>query len=158
MVALESFMSRLVAAFALSLLAVSASQADVYRFVDSNGQVQYTDRPETLPAELLAKIKSQRTDNSALADRVAADLRARDTAAKTQEASGKVAADKAKADQVTAADKANRCTQARNHYASVTSTGRVFTVDDKGERSYLDDSQLDKTRAAAKQQMDTWCN
>jgi hypothetical protein len=158
MVALEIFMSRLVAAFALSLIAVSASQADVYRFVDSKGQVQYTDRPETLPAELLAKIKSQRTDNSVLADRVAADLRARDTAAQAQAAASKNATDKTKADQATAADKANRCAQARNQYASVTSTGRVFTVDDKGERTYLDDSQLEKTRASAKEQMDTWCN
>jgi hypothetical protein len=151
-------MSRFAAAFALSLIAVSVSQADVYRFVDSKGQVQYTDRPETLPAELLAKIRSQRTDNSVLADRVAADLKARDAAAKAQEGANKAATDKAKAEQVTAADKANRCTQARNNYAAVTNTGRVYTVDDKGERSYMDDAQLEKTRAAAKEQMDTWCN
>lgn len=151
-------MSRFTATLALSLLAVSTTQADVYRFVDSKGQVQYTDRPETLPAELLAKIKSQRTDNSALADRVAADLRARDAAAKTKEASDKAAADKAKAEQVTATDKANRCTQARNQYASVTGTGRVFTMDAKGERAYMDDAQLEQARATAKEQMDTWCN
>jgi hypothetical protein len=151
-------MPRLIAAFALSLLAVSVSQADVYRFVDSHGQVQYTDRPETLPAELLNKIRSQRTDNSALADRVAADLKARDAAVKAQESSSKAVADKAKADQVTAADKANRCTEARSHYAAVSTTGRVYTVDAKGERSYMDDSQLEKTRATAKEQMDTWCN
>jgi len=151
-------MSRLVAAFALTLLVVSVSQADVYRFVDSKGQVQYTDRPETLPAELLAKIRSQRTDDSALADRVAADLKARDAAAQAQQDASKAAAEKAKADQVTAADKANRCTEARSRYAGLITTGRVYTVDDKGERSYMDDSQLEKTRATAKEQMDTWCN
>ncbi len=151
-------MPRFLAALALSLVVVSASQADVYRFVDKKGQVQYTDRPETLPAELLAKIKSQRTDNSALADRVATDLRERDAAAKAKEATDKAAAEKAKADQVTAADKANRCTQARNKYAGLTTTGRVFSVDDKGERVYMDDAQLDTARANAKEQMDTWCN
>jgi hypothetical protein len=158
MVATEILMSRLVATFALTLLVVSVSHADVYRFVDSKGQVQYTDRPETLPAELLAKLKSQRTDNSALADRVAADLKARDAAAKVQQTSSNAAAEKAKADQATAADKANRCTQARSHYAGLTTTGRVYTVDDKGERSYMDDAQLEKARATAKEQMDTWCN
>lgn len=151
-------MSRYLAAFALSLVAVSASQADVYRFVDSKGQVQYTDRPETLPAELLAKLKSQRTDNSAIADRVAADLKARDAASKAQDTAAKTEAEKARADQTTAADKANRCAQARNRYAAVTNTGRVYTVDDKGERSYMDDAQLEKARATAKEQMDTWCN
>ncbi len=151
-------MPRFLAALALSLVVVSASQADVYRFVDKKGQVQYTDRPETLPAELLAKIKSQRTDNSALADRVATDLRERDAAAKAKEATDKAAAEKAKADQVTAADKANRCTQARSKYGGLTTTGRVFSVDDKGERVYMDDAQLDTARANAKEQMDTWCN
>jgi hypothetical protein len=160
-VALETHMSLpklpLTAALALSLLVVSA-QADVYRYVDKNGIVQYTDKPETLPAELLAKLKSQRTDNTALADRVAADLKARDATAKAQEAAGKTAAEKAKADQVTAADKADRCTQARKQYAAVTNTGRVYTVDEKGERSYMDDAQLEQARATAKEQMDTWCN
>lgn len=141
-----------------SLLAVAAAQADVYRFVDKNGQVQYTDKPETLPAELLAKLKSQRTDNAAVADRVAADLKARDTAAKTAEATAKANSDKAKAAEASATDKANRCLQARNQYAAVTNTGRVYTVDAAGERSYMDDAQLEQTRAAAKTQMDTWCN
>lgn len=151
-------MSRLITVVALSLVAISSSQADVYRYVDKNGHVQYTDKPETLPAELLAKLKSQRTDNSAIADRVAADLKARDAAAKAQEAANKAATDKTKTDQVTAADKANRCAQARNQYAAITTTGRVFTVDDKGERVYMDDAQLDKARATTKEQMDTWCN
>jgi Domain of unknown function (DUF4124) len=148
----------MIAALALSLLAISVTHADVYRFVDSTGQVQYTDKPETLPAELLARLKSQRTDNAAVADQVAADLKARDAAAKTQEAASKAAAEKATADQMTAVDKANRCTQARNHYAAVNTTGRVYTVDASGERSYMDDAQLEKTRATAKEQMDTWCN
>lgn len=155
---MSPFKSHMAATLALSVLAVSASQADVYRFIDSKGQVQYTDKPETLPAELLARLKSQRTDNAAIADRVAADLKARDAAAKTQEAASKTAAEKVKADQVTAADKANRCTQARSQYAAVTTTGRVYTVDEKGERSYMDDAQLEKSRATAKEQMDTWCN
>jgi hypothetical protein len=151
-------MLRIAVVVALSLAAVSASQADVYRFVDSNGQVQYTDRPETLPAELLAKIKSQRTDNSVLADRVAADLKARDAAAKAQEAANKEMADKQKATQITATDKANRCTQARARYESVTTTDRVYSLDAKGERVYMDDKQLEKSRSSAKEQVDTWCN
>jgi Domain of unknown function (DUF4124) len=154
----ETFMSRFTAVVTLSLLAAASSQADVYRFVDSKGQVQYTDRPETLPAELLAKIRSQRTDNSALADKVAADLQARDTSAKAQQVADQAKADKAAAAQITATDKANRCAQARGRYESVSTTDRVYSLDAKGERVYMDDQQLDKSRATAKQQMDTWCN
>ncbi len=150
-------MLRITTLFALSLIAVGISHADVYRYVDKNGQVQYTDKPEQLPAELLAKLKSQRTDNSALADRVAADLKARDAVAKTQDAASKEAAEKAKAAATTAADKADRCTRARNQYANVSQTGRVYTLDDKGERVYMDDAQLEASRVTAKEQMDTWC-
>lgn len=150
-------MLRITTLFALSLIAAGISHADVYRYVDKNGNVQYTDRPEQLPAELLAKLKSQRTDNSALADRVAADLKARDAVAKTQDAASKEAAEKAKAAATTAADKADRCTRARNQYANVSQTGRVYTLDDKGERVYMDDAQLEASRVTAKEQMDTWC-
>lgn len=150
-------MLRITTLFALSLIAAGISHADVYRYVDKNGNVQYTDKPEQLPAELLAKLKSQRTDNSALADRVAADLKARDAVAKTQDAASKEAAEKAKAAATTAADKADRCTRARNQYANVSQTGRVYTVDDKGERVYMDDAQLEASRVTAKEQMDTWC-
>jgi hypothetical protein len=145
------------AALLISLL-ISTAHADVYRYVDKDGTVKYTDKPELLPAELLAKIKSQRTDNSAVADRVAADLKARDDAAKAQANEDKQAAEKKNAEQVTAADKANRCTQARGRYESITTTGRVYTLNDKGERVYMDDNQLDQARKSAKEQVDTWCN
>jgi hypothetical protein len=151
-------MLRLTTLLALSLLTCTVSQADVYKYTDKNGQVQYTDKPELLPAELLARIKSQRTDSSAIADRVAADLKARDAAAKAQETANQSAAEKQKAEAITAADKADRCTQARNRYESVTTTGRVYSLDAKGERVYMDNNQLVQTREAAKEQMDTWCN
>ena len=151
-------MLRLITLLALGLLAVTNSQADVYRYIDKNGQVQYTDKPELLPAELLAKLKSQRTDNSAIADRVAADLKARDTAAKIEETATKAKADKQKAIEATAADKADRCIQARGRYESLANSSRVYSVDAKGERVYMDDKQIEQSRTAAKQQMDTWCN
>lgn len=139
-------------------LITGVAHGDVYRYVDKDGTVKYTDKPELLPAELLAKIRSQRTDNSVVADRVAADLKARDEAAKTQSASEQSAAEKKKADAAKDADKANRCLQARSRYASLNATGRVFTVDEKGERQYMDDKQLDQARAGAQKDMDTWCN
>lgn len=145
-------------AVALTGLVLVPAHADVYKYTDKDGTVKYTDKPELLPAELLAKIKSQRTDNAVLADRVAADLKARDDAAKTQPDADKAAAEKKKAEQLKAADKADRCTQARGRYESITTTGRVYTLDSKGERVYMDDNQLDQARKTAKEQMDTWCN
>lgn len=134
---------------------VTTVHADVYRFVDSKGQVQYTDSPETLPAELLQKIKSQRTDSAAVADRVAAEQK-QSEAAKTQQPASP--GDAKKAQQSTAADKADRCAKARERYDQVMSAQRLYSTNDKGERAYMDDKQIDQARASAKQLMDTWCN
>ena len=139
-------------------VATCAAHADVYRYVDRDGTVKYTDKPETLPAELLAKIKSQRTDNADVADRVAADLQARDAATAQSQADAAKQADAKKAALNTAEDKAERCTKARERYDNVMNAQKLYTTNESGEREYMDSAQIDQTRASAKQMMDTWCN
>lgn len=126
----------------------TVSVADVYKFIDAKGQVQYTDRPETLPAELLKNTK--RTDPDEVA-RLNEDTATRAAAAQ------QAAADKPKKVD-TSADKAERCAKARERYEQVMTSHRIYSTDDKGERQYMDDAQIDKTRADAKSMMDTWCN
>jgi len=142
----------LIACFAV--LVTSSAWADVYRYVDEKGLVQYTDKPELLPAEILARIKSQKTDKAAVADRVAGEQQ--QTQEKNTEQAG--AADKQKAQKNTAADKADRCAKARERYDQIMSAQRIYSTNEKGERVYMDDKEVEKARASAKQMMDTWCN
>lgn len=135
-------------------MAATTTMADVYKYVDANGHVQYTDKPELLPAEILARIKSQRTDNAAVADRTAAQQQQYDSINSSQAA----ADDKSKSQKNTAADKAERCTKARERYEQVMSAQRLYTQNDKGEKTFMDEKETDKARASAKQMMDTWCN
>jgi len=150
-------MLRSVCLLIASVAAISSSYADVYKFVDSKGQVQYTDRPDVLPAQRLS-VQSQRTDTVAVANRVSEEATQRDAADKAQQSSSQASADKSKAQQNTAADKAERCTKARERYDQVMTAQRLYSTDDKGERVYMDDKQIDQARASAKQMMDTWCN
>jgi len=129
----------------LSLATVSV--ADVYRFVDSKGQVQYTDRPDTLPAELLKNTK--RTDPAEVA---------KETEDLTNRAAAQKSPEKTTSNVDTAADKAERCAKARERYEQVMTARRLYSQDEKGERTYMGDKEIDKTRADAKQMMDTWCN
>lgn len=140
-------------AVALSLLA-TAAVADVYKYVDANGHVQYTDKPELLPAEILARIRSQRTDNASVAERTAAQQQQYESINSSQA----TADDKSKTQKNTAADKAERCTKARERYEQVISAQRLYTQNEKGEKTFMDEKEVDKARAAAKQLMDTWCN
>jgi hypothetical protein len=153
-------MSRALLVLSASLiwLAAGIASADVYRYeyVDQSGkkQVIYTDKPELLPAEIMARIKSQRTDNSAVAERNAAQQQQYDSISSSQAA----ADDKSKSQKNTAADKADRCAKARERYDQVMSAQRLYTQNDKGEKTFMDEKEVDKARASAKQLMDTWCN
>ena len=143
----------------LSLLAVSAmllatvgAQADVYKYKDEHGNVLYTDKPSTLPAERL-NVQSQKTDVVAVQARQQAE-QARQQAPAAQQQPQRT--DPQTAQQM-AADKAEQCKKARERYDSYMNSQRLFKQGPNGEREYLSDAELDAARASAKTTMDEFC-
>ena len=55
------FKSFLLLTLTTATLAAGTAAADVYKYKDEKGNIQYTDKPPQLPAERL-NVKSQRTD------------------------------------------------------------------------------------------------
>ena len=136
----------------LAVLVGVSAQADVYRYKDEKGNIQYTDRPQTLPAERIS-VQTSRTDTVDLERPAPAESKPAATPAAPQSAG-----DKRKAQQTDAASKVEACNKARQDYLSRMNAPRLYEEDAKGERRYLDDKQIDAARAAAKQAMDTLCN
>ena len=133
-------------------LLCALAHADVYRFTDEKGQVQYTDKPQLLPAERL-QVRSQRTDVVGIAERP-------DAASATTKAAPNKAAAQADAKQATelnAKDKAERCVKARERYDQYMNSQRLYKTLPNGEREYLTDAELDAARAAAKTSMEEFC-
>jgi hypothetical protein len=133
-----------------------ATAADVYKYVDENGKVQYTDKPLKLPAERL-NVQSQRTDVVALEERTdegADDVIARD---KARQANAQKEAAKREADAEFEAKKIDACNKARADYLGRMGTGRIYETLPNGERRYLDSAEIDASRAAAKETMDALC-
>lgn len=141
----------------LALLITQQGQADIYKYVDKQGHVTYTDKPEFLPTDKTAKKQPLPTDQQALADRMAAELKARDTTAKAQSVTKHSEPDKKNATENNEANKANQCLQARGKYENLTTSHRVYTLDSKGERIYLDEKQLEQAISSAKNDIETWC-
>jgi hypothetical protein len=141
----------------LSLLAAfsQATQADVYKYTDAQGKVQYTDKPKTLPAERIG-LQSRRTDDSAVQEREEAERR-RLQEADNQRRDNAAAADKGQANAAPAKDKTQVCNEAREQYAKYMSTQRMYESLPNGERRYLNAEELDRARATAKTAMDTLC-
>jgi len=134
-----------------------ASAADVYKYTDEKGKVQYTDKPLKLPAERL-NVQSQRTDVVAMEERKSEDskdITAQDKARQAAEKSEAIKRDTAAANE---ANKADACKKATSDYLARMSTGRVYEMQPNGERRYLESSELDASRSAAKQAMDSLCN
>lgn len=143
-------------ALTLIILVTASAQADVYKYVDPQGRVQYTDKPLTLPAQRL-NVRSQKTDTVALGERAEAERKRQEDADKARKESSGQKADQHAATELTAKDKAERCTKARERYDNYTNSQRLYESLPNGERRYLSDAELDAARASAKVSMDELC-
>lgn len=150
-------MLRLALTTLATLVLAAGAQADVYKYVDAQGNVQYTDKPALLPAQKLA-VQSRATDATAVAGRAEAD-RARIAAADAarQQATAQ-SADQQNATQLTATAKAEQCVKARERYSSYTTSQRLYEELPDGQRRYLSDAELTAARDSAKAAMDAMCN
>lgn len=149
-------MLRLAFSLALTLTLASAASADVYRYVDSKGNVQYTDKPALLPAEKLA-VQSRSTD-AAQVDASAEAERARTTAADAaRQQAAATRADQNKAGKITATAKAEQCVKARERNEAYSTSKRLYETLPDGERRYLTDAELDEARAQAEKAVAEAC-
>lgn len=139
-----------------AVLAAGPVAADVYKFKDDKGNVLYTDKPATLPAERL-NIQSQRTDTVAVQTRQQEEMkRLQDEDKANQQAAGQ-SKDQQQASQLSATQRAEQCTKARERYDSYTTSQRLYEKLPDGSRRYLSDAELDAARASAKASMDVMC-
>lgn len=142
--------------FTALVLSSGIAGADVYKFTDPQGNVQYTDKPATLPAERL-NVKSQKTDVVAVQARQEADQKRVQEADRARQQTGAQRADQKAANELSAKDKAERCAKARARYDSYMNSQRLYQADESGERRYLSDAELDAARNSAKVSMEELC-
>jgi Domain of unknown function (DUF4124) len=153
-------MRRVAAATLLMSLAITAAQADVYRSVDAQGQVHYSDTP-TPGAEL---VHVQRGgggiafNSTAAAAKSSSAATASSTAAKAppQDPLAKQAAEKA-VQQDVEQTRADQCTKAKSDYEAAIAARRIYKAGTDGDRQYLTDEEAEQQRVNLHQAMDTAC-
>jgi hypothetical protein len=137
--------------FALTLCVSSAFAAEVYRSVDSQGNVVYSDRPEDGGVPVTIRVAGGTPAARAPAAR--APEAAQPTAAEpTPEV-----AQAAEAAQ-DAEDRAANCTAARERNDRFSVSHRLYRVGGSGEREYLSDAEIDTARAEAASAISRWCD
>lgn len=145
--------------FVLVLLAMGGAEAsEVFRSTDARGQPVYTDKPAVLPAEKL-NIKSRSTDVMEVQQRYDEDMKRYSEAdAASGQASAK-AADSRKATQLSAEDRARRCTEARARHESYQTAQRMYEPGaSENERRYLTDEEIEVAKANARKVMEESCS
>ena len=143
-------------ALTASTLLATQSFADVYKYKDERGNVLYTDKPATLPAERL-NVQSQKTDTVALQARQQEEQQRLNATSQSRQQNAAKQGDERKATEMNATDKAEQCKKARERFDTYTMSQRLFEEQPGGERRYLSDAEIDAARASAKASMDVLC-
>jgi hypothetical protein len=137
--------------------ALGAQAAEVYRSTDSNGTVRYSDRPLDQNAKPVYVAAAPHGSRSAPAPARPAAGEAKDDAAKQGDANRGIQAETVSPAQQ-ADIKAKNCEVAKQRKQSYSEAHRLFKTDEKGERVYLSDSEIDQARARADADVHTWCD
>lgn len=132
-------------------LAPSAS-AELYKWVDENGKVHFTDKPISPNAETV-EVQQQKMIGQGDTVRGINDRLKR---LRQSEGEAQAIEDKAHSEQKAQADKvSSRCSREKRRLGRL--DGRVYRVNDKGERVYMTDAEILQTRAEVQQWLDENC-
>lgn len=136
---------------ACALAVSTAAFGQLYKWVDKDGKVTYSDQP---PAAQQSKQLNLSTGQPASAPRSAIerDKELEKARAEARE-KAKVASEKERKAEI---DRDN-CEKARAYLRTVETGGRIATVDAKGEPVLLDDQQIEAERAKAQKAVDEAC-
>jgi len=146
----------------LALLPMSAN-AEIYKWKDSNGVIRYSDvpPPSNIPRESLGSknvvappAAPSSTEPSAQKKSPAAGREG--DAVKRQE-DAEAAKNKEQAKEATLKIKQQNCATAKANLQNYQQGGRIYKMNEKGERDYLDDTDIAKNLAQAQKDVDEYC-
>jgi len=139
-------------------MTVSASvyADDIYKWTDTNGNVHYEDRPSGEPSEERLQFSYNRTNSSAVDQRMQAQ---RNAGAARREAKEEAESEQRSAaeNRAAAEDKQAKCQSYRAKLKTMLESRRVYREDESGERTYLDETARAEARTKAEELIKETC-
>lgn len=139
------------------LLATATVAAQVYKWVDKDGKVQYSDTP---PPATATRTEAKKIDVSPAAAAVPAPAKSLQERAKDYDKRTIEVAEKAKKnelDQQKAAADASNCSDARAALRELENGRPITRTTEAGSREYLDDESRQAEIMKARKSMDGFC-
>ena len=144
-------MKRTLFVAALAVALAPAAEAQLYKYVDKNGKTIYSDQP---PPDADTKSVNVRGAGPATPQKSAVE---RDKEAEKGRKAAVEGTKKANEAADRSAQNEQRCAAARNNFQIFQDGGRVMQMNDKGEREYLTDEQIEAGREKSRREMDEAC-
>jgi Domain of unknown function (DUF4124) len=139
-------------------LPLSAAMADVFRSVDAQGHVQYSDTPT--PGAQLVRMGNLHVPVPPAASPPASNSPKSSTVAQNGDQIHQQLEQEAAARAVqneVAQTRADQCKKARDAYDRSVQARRIYKAGPDGAREFLSDDEADKARVANKLEMDAAC-
>ena len=135
-------------AFACLLASSALAEGEVYRWKDASGNWHYSDQPQP-GAELIRGTRSP-TPVRPTASPASQTVASNEAPIVSPEVAKQV---RAEADAI----KSEQCKKAEEVYQNSLNARRIYRVDEKGNRTYLSDAEIDATRLEARSNRDLAC-
>lgn len=135
--------------------AASAAATGVYRWVDAEGKVHYSDVPPAEQPQQAERVTVRTTP--ADPEKAAALAEARAKAAEQQTEQQAQAAKDAEVAAAEQARRAQQCAMARNNLRQLQNTNRAYESTANGGRRYYSDAELANRRAQAQAWVNEYC-
>ncbi|MDP6437066.1 MAG: DUF4124 domain-containing protein [Gammaproteobacteria bacterium] len=149
---------RIASMFTMTLLAYTAIADNVFRSVDENGLVIYSDRPALNGENEEVPIRIVRSNRTAIKAGKVEDAELAAAAKIRKELDGE-ARDEQQSLQAAALErKATNCAAAKERQEKYNTNRRLYKQLPNGEREYLSDDELDAARADAARSVERWCS
>jgi len=146
-------MKRVLFCTMLMAWAALASAAVVYKWVDSQGKVQYGDRP---PDGVHAEVVELLGTHAGHANKP--PEAAQPAAAKAAPSGDSAREAKKSVDDDVAQTREKQCADAQERYKKLVEGRRLYKTGENGERQYLTSEEIDEERVNAKRDIDAICN
>jgi hypothetical protein len=148
-------------AVVLALALSAAAQAQLYKWVDSEGRIHYTDKPPpagasgekklTVPKSPTAPVAAPAEEGQAAGPKSYAEKEMEYRKRKAEEEQSRQRA------QAEEQENQQRCQSARQQLRTHEEAGRIYSMDDKGERVYVDDETRRRNIEQAQQDIAKYC-
>ncbi len=143
------------------MLAIAGSpahaQKEVYRWVDSQGVVHFSDVPDD-PAAEPTGVTTQGTDPQKVAARQQQFAEQYQADEQLAAASAEEQADARRQQETAARQRQIGCTAARKRLETYTTAPRLYEKGPDGSRRYLTADEIDQARASAMDDVASWCD